>query len=77
MTRGELLIELDGLMVRPVGSTREDEPLAEIPEWDSIAMLSFIALADAQMAVRLSGSQITACDTIGDLIQLVEPKLQG
>ena len=77
MKRDEFLIRLDEIMNRAAGDTKADEVLADIDGWDSLAMLGFIALADADLAVRLTGKQLAAAKSVQDLIDAVAAKLEG
>lgn len=49
------------------GSLTPDKPLAEVPQWDSLARLTVIALADAEYGVNLTASDLNACITVGDI----------
>jgi acyl carrier protein len=48
-----------------------NELLCEIKEWDSLAVLSFLAMADSHAGVILSGDTVTACSTLDDLYSLM------
>ena len=43
--------------------------------WDSVAMLSAIALIDEHYGVTLSADQLRLCETPGDLIELIKKEL--
>jgi acyl carrier protein len=45
--------------------------LCEIEEWDSLAVLSFLAMADSHAGVVLSGEAVAGCSTVDDLYSLV------
>ena len=70
MTRQELLTQLDELLELPAGTLIGDEKLEELEHWDSLAMVSFIALADEHCNMRLSPRQFVTCNTVNDLVQL-------
>ena len=46
--------------------------LLELEEWDSLAQLSFIVMADEEYQKRLDGDNLAACAIIGDLYDLVK-----
>lgn len=70
MTREEFLTQLDELLELPAGTLQGGEKLEELERWDSLAMVSFIALADEHCNIRLSPRQFVTCNTINDLVQL-------
>ena len=48
-----------------------DSVLAEIEEWDSLAMVSFAAMANVEFGITLQASQIKEAKTIKDLFSLI------
>ncbi len=75
MTRHEFLRTLEEQLEVPEGTLNQDVPLADIAEWDSLAAVLFIALADEKMGVTISGKQIAAAKTFDDLMALLGDKL--
>ena len=53
MTRDEFLVEMQDVLQTEEDLTL-DMPLAEIPEWDSLAIMSTMAFLDSRMGVKLS-----------------------
>ena len=74
MNRNNFLLELDELLELPKGTLKEDQILDKLPEWDSLAVISFIALADATYKVNLDPKQLASCKTIGDLAVQIEER---
>ena len=72
MDRKEFLLQMDDILELPVGTLDGHESLAELEQWNSTAMISFIALADTNNGVRISPRQIVNCATIADLLQLAQ-----
>jgi acyl carrier protein len=70
MTREEFLLELDTILELPVGTLKGHEKLEELEEWNSMAMMGFIALADTNNGTRISPRQIVNCSTIADLLSI-------
>ncbi|MCV4341930.1 acyl carrier protein [Pseudomonas capsici] len=40
-------------------------------DWDSIAVVAFMALADEHFGKTLSASRLSNCDTVDDVVRLV------
>jgi acyl carrier protein len=70
MTREELRSRFEQTVEVPEGSLREDTPLEELEMWDSVAMMTFIALADEATGTKLSARQIRDCKSVEDLLNL-------
>ena len=53
--------------------TSESEALAQpLPLWDSLAVLSTIAMADEHFQVMLPGKDLESCKTVGDVWALID-----
>jgi len=72
MSREEFLIHLDEVLDLPAGSLSGPEKLAELGQWDSTAMIGFIALADDHNGSRPSPRRIADCVTVEDLLRLAQ-----
>jgi acyl carrier protein len=70
MTNQELLLEVDKILGLRPGTLRGEERLDELENWDSTALISFVALAEGQNGVQISPVQIVGCSTVDDLIRL-------
>jgi len=77
MTREEFLLEMDNILELPSGSLRGPEKLENLEQWNSVAMISFLALADTNNGARLAPRQIVNCVTIDDLLQLAKVDYVG
>ena len=75
MTKQEFLSELEAMLELEPGSISGSESLSDLAGWDSMATLSFIALADSKLGVVLSPAALAICRTIPDLIALVPGKI--
>jgi len=71
MTRNELLRELEAELDLTAGSLHGTQLLNELENWDSMAAVQFIALADEKVGVTLSGHQIATSKTVDDLLALL------
>ena len=75
MTREEFLAQLDELLELMPGTLQGPEKLENLDQWNSLAIVSFMALADTNNGVRLSPRDIANCITVSDLLKIaqVEP----
>jgi acyl carrier protein len=60
----------------PQGSLTLETPLNDLEEWDSMATVAVLALVDEYLGLRLNGEQLQSCNTLGDLITLVNGSLE-
>jgi acyl carrier protein len=56
-------------MSRPI---EESDRLQDLEGWDSIGALSVIALVDETFGVTLDVEKLWECQTVGDLVRLVQ-----
>ena len=52
----------------------EATPLADLPEWDSLAALGVIVMCDTEYGVAITGPDLAACVTVGDIFTCVKRK---
>jgi acyl carrier protein len=55
----------------------EDMRLSTLAELDSLAIIGIMSLYDNLLSVNLTTEMLRNCNTIGDLIKIVEDKLLG
>jgi acyl carrier protein len=72
MDQPGFLAQLDELLELPAGTLQGPEPLSDLENWDSLAMMNLIALVNEQFQVTLSPRQIAPCQTVADLWQLTQ-----
>jgi hypothetical protein len=70
MTKSEFLERFNQLLELPSGTIKGDELLASLPQWDSIAIMGYIALAAETSPKPILGRDVTQCKTVGELAQL-------
>jgi len=75
MNRSELIEKLKETFQSEKELT-EDIALADIEEWDSLAVLSIISLYDTLFSKILEGEDIVNCKTVSDLLALVNDQLE-
>ena len=57
-----------------VPEVKDSDQLKAFPQWDSLAVLSVIAMLDANYGVNLRAADFATVDSVADLWQLVESK---
>jgi acyl carrier protein len=72
MTRKDFLHSLDRLLELPRGTLEGPENLDKLEQWNSLAIITFIALADTNNRVNLSPRQLMACTTVSDLLRVAQ-----
>ncbi|MHC4399077.1 MAG: acyl carrier protein [Planctomycetota bacterium] len=75
MTRREAVGLLESALNETPGTILETTELESLPGWDSVGMLSVMALVDAHAGVVLPPDQIAQSATVRDLLGLFEEKL--
>lgn len=65
------LKQLEEILERPVGTLTGEEFLTEIPEWDSVAVLGVIALAETMGGRELSPVDFQNVRTVNEVLALV------
>lgn len=58
--------------IDPVRITPQFDLTSAEAQWDSLALVSTIALVDECFNVMLDGTELAACTTIGDIEALIE-----
>jgi acyl carrier protein len=61
----------------PTEALTPDTYFRDIDEWDSLAALSLIAMADEEFGVKLSAEDIRTSDTIEDLFTKINKNLNA
>ena len=71
MTKTDFLQLIAEIVGVPPGSLTGKQRLEEFENWDSLAIIAFIALVDKHFSVRIPGREITQCATVSDLVGLL------
>ncbi len=71
MTEQEKLEELVDVFEMDLDEFNKDTLLEDMETWDSVAVLSFIALMDEISGKQFHASEITACKKVSDLLELM------
>lgn len=70
MTRAEFLAALEEMLETDAGSLSPDTALDSLDSWDSLAVISFIALVDEHFDHVVAGEDLAKAKTIGDLLAM-------
>lgn len=70
MDTKDFLLALDELLELPAGTLTGDEELESIDTWDSLAVISFIALVDEKIGTVVDGEPLARARTVKDLMAL-------
>lgn len=71
MDEAAFIKDLEEMMELDSGTLNKDLELSGIEQWDSLAFVSFLAMADSNYGVKVAPAELRACKTVGDLIKLV------
>ncbi|HEX2925415.1 MAG TPA: acyl carrier protein [Ruminiclostridium sp.] len=72
MTYKEKLNILEDLLNVPIDTLKEDTLLQDLSEWDSIAVISLIAMFDDEFGKQIYSQQIKSFKTVKDIIDMME-----
>lgn len=67
------IVQLTEALSLPEGALTPGQRLRELPNWDSLAILTTLALVDECFGRQLSGEALSRCETVKDLCDLLEP----
>lgn len=71
MSREEFLLSIDELLELEPGTLKGSEKLADVENWDSLSIVSFMVLAKSRFDITLPAKGIAACKIVDDLFALV------
>lgn len=70
MTKAEFLNHLEELLEAERGTLTGGEACADLDNWDSLAVLSYMALLDREFKLKVPWEQVQKCRTVDDLVAL-------
>lgn len=70
MNSAEFLRELEEMLELDNGALTGAEVLAELEGWDSLAVISFIALVDEKLGLVVEGEKLARAKTVADLLAI-------
>jgi len=68
----EFLKQVAGIL--EVDEVKDTDELKAFPQWDSLSVLSVIAMLDASYGVNLRAADFGSVKTVGDLWKLVQSR---
>lgn len=68
----EKLALLEDTLDTEEGTLTPETVLDDLEEWDSIAALSLIVMLDEQFEKTISGDEIKALETVGDILSYMQ-----
>jgi len=74
MNEQEFIARLEELLEADAGSLNLATPLGSLQGWDSLAFVSFLAMADEKYGTRVAPTDLRQCKSVADLMKLVEKK---
>jgi acyl carrier protein len=77
VTKKDFIAALEELVEVDLGTLTENTLLADFKQWDSLAVVGFIALVDENLGFTPSPSEIAASTTVGDLIRIAGSGIEG
>lgn len=72
MTNQEKIKLLEEIMDLEESTLKEDTLLADIDEWDSISLLSFIAMMDDEFGKIVKGKDVKEKQYVKELLDMME-----
>ena len=75
MNRQQFLNSLEEILELDDNTLKGDEALIEIEQWDSLAFLSVIAMADENFDIVIEGDKLEGIQSVNDLVALVADHL--
>lgn len=72
MTEKEKIALIEEMLELDAGTLTPQTKLAALVDWDSIAVISFIALVDDEFDKTIKGSQIKGFKTVADTLAVME-----
>jgi acyl carrier protein len=76
LENNEFLLLLDELLELEPGTVKGSETLDSFDGWNSLAVISLMALVDEHFGISLQPRQIAACSTIADLVGLLGDRIR-
>jgi acyl carrier protein len=75
LEKNEFLLSLDELLELEPGTVKGSDTLDSLDGWNSLAVISFMALVDERFGITLQPRQIAGCSTIADLVGLLGDRI--
>jgi len=76
MKLSEMIPELEDMLGFEAGTIKLDTKISDVPDWDSMAILTFIAFIEDKFDLVLEGDQIAEVTTFKELFNLLGDKVE-
>lgn len=71
MDEKQFIVNMEDLLEVDAGSLHPAVELASLTQWDSLAFVSFLAMADSSYGAKVAPVELRKCKTVGELMKLV------
>ena len=68
----EFLKNLATALNKPELEINPEDKLQDLPNWDSLAILTTLSMLDEEYDLTLTGTELQACDSVSDLYTKVQ-----
>ncbi|MGC9451323.1 MAG: acyl carrier protein [Oceanipulchritudo sp.] len=68
----DFLKQLADAINQPDLAIQPDHKLKELPNWDSLAILTTLSMMDQEYGITMSGAELQSCDSVADLYARVK-----
>jgi acyl carrier protein len=75
MTETEFIAKLGTELGIPPERLEKSAPLASFSAWDSMGKMAVLALIDTELQQEIPAGALQKCQTVGDLLGLLQNKL--
>jgi acyl carrier protein len=75
MTNADFLKIMEEAVMAKPGTLTGTERLDQVENWDSMAVVAFIIRANEHCSVALTHEEISRCETVQDLLDLVDGRV--
>ncbi len=73
MPKDKFLRAIEEIIEADSGTLQGGEALADLSGWDSMAVLSFLAMADSECGIAVPPKSVAESKTLEDLYKLLQP----
>ena len=77
MTRPEFYAAIAEMVECEASRVSGASVLKDLPNWDSLAVLSFVAMVDSRLGTTVKGTDLVKCKTVDDLAALLPGEIEG
>lgn len=76
MTKVQFLIQLSDILVADPKELQPGTPLNRFKGWDSMGKMAVLTLIDSDVGVPVPHNWLADCNSVDDILRLVEPKFE-